>query len=206
MVWRRLVLSRLLILLAIAPITVTNLLFVVWAISWLIAGLWSSRAKSRAGFAQELPYRLVTIAGFFLLFGVKPGRSTGYLVFWSLPEWGAWIMAGFAAVGFLFAWWARLRLGKLWSAFVTRKDEHRIVDSGPYALVRHPIYTGIILAAAAVAILKGNICAIAGAVLIVVGFWIKARLEERFLGEQLGAETYAGYRRRVPMLIPLLPR
>src|SRR5205823_2512433 len=109
------------------------------------------------------------------------------------------------AVGFAFAWWARLHLGKLWSAFVTRKDEHRIIDTGPYRIVRHPIYTGIILAAVAVAVLKGNFYAFTGAFLIVAGFWMKARLEERFLSEQLGPETYAAYRRRAPMLIPFFP-
>ena len=115
-------------------------------------------------------------------------------------------MTALTAAGFAFAWWARLHLGKLWSAFVTRKDEHRIIDSGPYGIVRHPIYTGIILAAVAVAILKGNLYAFTGALLIVAGFWIKARLEERFLSEQLGPEAYAVYRSRVPMLIPFFPR
>src|SRR5207248_11399348 len=92
-------------------------------------------------------------------------------------------MTALTAVGFAFTWWARLHLGKLWSAFVTRKDEHRIIDTGPYRIVRHPIYTGIFLATVAAAVLKGNLYAFTGAFLIVVGFWIKARLEERFLSE-----------------------
>jgi hypothetical protein len=56
-----------------------------------------------------------------------------------------------------------------------------------------------------IAILKASLYALIGAFLIVVGFWIKARLEERFLSQELGPETYAAYRRRVPMLIPFLP-
>lgn len=187
------------------PTGAATALFIAWAISWLVAAIWSSRTQSRASMAEQLPYRLLTIAGFFLLFGVRPGRSVTYLVFWSLPLPAAWIMTGLTAVGFAFSWWARLHLGKLWSAFVTRKDDHRIIDTGPYRIVRHPIYTGIILAAVSVAILKGNLYAIAGALLIIVGFWIKARLEERFLSQELGPETYAAYRRRVPMLIPFLP-
>lgn len=114
-------------------------------------------------------------------------------------------MTTLTAAGFAFCWWARFHLGKLWSAFVTRKDEHRIINTGPYGIVRHPIYTGIILSSTAVAVLKGNPCAFVGAVLIIAGFWIKARLEERFLGEQVGAEAYAEYRRHVPMLIPFFP-
>ncbi|PYK74136.1 MAG: isoprenylcysteine carboxylmethyltransferase family protein [Verrucomicrobia bacterium] len=185
------------------PFGVAIALWVIWALSWLLAAVWSSRAHSSAGRIAQLPYRLITTAGFVLLFGVNPGRASGH--FFSLPQWTGWIMTALTAVGFAFAWWARLHLGKLWSAFVTRKDEHRIIDTGPYRIVRHPIYTGIILAAAAIAVLKGNLYAFTGAFLIVAGFWIKARLEERFLSEQLGPETYAAYRRRAPMLIPFFP-
>jgi protein-S-isoprenylcysteine O-methyltransferase Ste14 len=190
-------------ILVMTPLGVATVLWIIWALSWLLAAVWSSRSHSSAGRIAQLPYRLITTAGFILLFGVKPGRASGH--FFSLPQWIGWIMMALTAVGFAFAWWARLHLGKLWSAFVTRKDEHRIIDSGPYGIVRHPIYTGIILAAVAVAILKGNLYAVTGALLIVAGFWIKARLEERFLSEQLGPEIYAAYRRRVPMLIPFFP-
>ncbi len=71
--------------------------------------------------------------------------------------------------------------------------------------MRHPIYTGIILAAIAQAIIKGTVIAITGALLAVLGFWVKARLEEGFLREQLGAEACDAYRRRVPMLVPSWP-
>ena len=187
------------------PIGAAYALWIVWGISWFLAAIWSSRAQSRASVAEQLPYRLTTVAGFFLLFGVNPGHAHGYLVLWNLPLPVAWTMTGLCAVGFVFCWWARFHLGKLWSAFVTRKDDHHIIDTGPYGIVRHPIYTGLILAATAVAILKGNLYSLAGILLIVFGFWIKARLEEQFLSQQLGPETYTAYRRRVPMLIPFLP-
>jgi protein-S-isoprenylcysteine O-methyltransferase Ste14 len=164
--------------------------------------MWSSRTKSSATIAEQLPYRLLTLLGFFLLFGVRPGRSYTHLVFWTLPQWVAWSMIPLAAAGFAFTWWARLHLGKLWSGFVTTKDEHRIIDTGPYRIVRHPIYTGIILAVVAIAILRGNLYAIIGAFIIIAGFWVKARLEERFLSQQLGSEVYDAYRRHVPMLVP----
>jgi protein-S-isoprenylcysteine O-methyltransferase Ste14 len=88
---------------------------------------------------------------------------------------------------------------------VTRKADHRIVDTGPYGIVRHPIYTGIILSVFATAAFKGTGVAFLGAAIMTVGFWIKARLEERFLRQELGAETYDSYRRRVPMLVPFGP-
>jgi protein-S-isoprenylcysteine O-methyltransferase Ste14 len=72
--------------------------------------------------------------------------------------------------------------------------------------VRHPIYTGIILAALATAAQLGTALAVAGAVVLWVGFWIKARLEERFLRDELGEGAYDAYRQRVPMLVPFGPR
>jgi protein-S-isoprenylcysteine O-methyltransferase Ste14 len=175
-------------------------IWIIWAASWWLAAAWSSRTQSSAGVAKQLPYRLITLAGFVLLFGVRIARPAFQL--WTLPDVVSWTMPVLCLIGFAFAWWARLHLGKLWSAFVTRKSDHRIIDTGPYGIVRHPIYTGIILAVFAVALIKGTVIAIAGASVATLGFWIKARLEERFLGEQLDAKAYDDYRQRVPMLIP----
>jgi protein-S-isoprenylcysteine O-methyltransferase Ste14 len=180
-------------------------IWTAWAVSWFLAAGWSSRARSRASLAQQLPYRLLTISGFILLFAVRINRYHGPLRLWTLPILAGWAMVLLSAMGFGFAWWARLHLGQLWSAFVTRKADHRIVDTGPYRIVRHPIYTGIIAAAIALALVKGTVIAMGGALLAAFGFWVKARLEEGFLREQLGAEVYDAYRRRVPMLVPFGP-
>jgi protein-S-isoprenylcysteine O-methyltransferase Ste14 len=77
-----------------------------------------------------------------------------------------------------------------------------VVDTGPYGIVRHPIYTGIIVASAATAALRGTVLSWVGACVMTVGWVIKARMEEQFLREQLGAEAYEAYARRVPMLSP----
>jgi len=71
--------------------------------------------------------------------------------------------------------------------------------------VRHPIYTGLIAAILATGVGVGTITAMLGAVLISLGLWQKARMEERFLSVELGADAYGAYRRRVPMLVPFLP-
>lgn len=183
------------------PETICYWLWMIWAASWWLAAAWSNRTQSSAGVAKQLPYRLLTVLGFVLLFAVH-GNSSFRL--WMLPRIIAWLMPALCFIGFAFAWWARLHLGRLWSAFVTRKTDHRIIDTGPYRIVRHPIYTGIILAAFAVAFLKATVFSIAGALVATFGFWIKARLEERFLREQLGAQAYDDYRRRVPMLVPFV--
>ncbi len=188
------------------PIRACYFIWSAWALSWWLAAIWSSRAASRVSMAEQLPYRLLTISGFILLFGFNVRRSyDGPLRLWILSTDAGWVMAALCLVGFAFAWWARLHLGRLWSAFVTRKADHRIIDTGPYGIVRHPIYTGIIVAAIAMAIAKGTIYAVAGALLAILSFWVKARLEEKFLREELGPETYDAYRRRVPMLVPFVP-
>jgi len=191
--------------LATDPESACYVIWAAWALSWWLAALWSSRAESRASVAEQVPYRLLNISGFVLLFAVQTRRYHGPLRLWTLPTSAGWAMATLCLVGFAFAWWARIHLGRLWSAFVTRKADHHIIDTGPYGLVRHPIYTGILLALLATALLKPGPWGVAGFALLAISFVIKARLEERFLMQELGAEAYAGYRRRVPMLVPFWP-
>jgi protein-S-isoprenylcysteine O-methyltransferase Ste14 len=125
-------------------------------------------------------------------------------VFWQPGAAPGWAMVGATVAGLAFTWWARLHIGRLWSSSVTRKADHRVVDTGPYAIVRHPIYTGIIIAALATSLLPPTVETIAGAACIALGVYVKARVEESFLREQLGEDAYAAYARRVPMLVPFL--
>lgn len=140
------------------------------------------------------------MAGVWMLFApLRPSR-VGPL--WQTPDTIGWVLVALTAGGFLFCWWARIHLGSLWSGWVTKKTGHHVVDTGPYRLVRHPIYTGIILASYATAIEKGTGLALIGAGVMVLGWYIKARLEERFLRQELGREAYDAYAAHVPMLIP----
>jgi protein-S-isoprenylcysteine O-methyltransferase Ste14 len=109
----------------------------------------------------------------------------------------------FTALGFLFCWWARLHLGRLWSPNVARKAVHRVIDSGPYGIVRHPIYSGIILAGFATAFTRGTAAAALGAALLALSWYLKARLEEQFLRAELGP-AYDAYAARTPMLMPFI--
>ena len=85
------------------------------------------------------------------------------------------------------------------------KEGHRVIDTGPYGLVGHPSYTGLIAGMLVTGIAVGTVPAMLGAVLISVGMGLKARMEEGFLTAELGADAYGSYCRRVPMLIPFLP-
>ena len=79
-------------------------------------------------------------------------------------------------------------------------------SAGGRGIVRHPIYTGILLAVYATAAAKGTIPGVLGALLVTLGLWMKARLEERWLREELDPGAYDDYRRKVPMLVPFGPR
>ncbi len=113
-----------------------------------------------------------------------------------------WSLFAFVALGFVFCWWARLHLGRLWSGFVTLKDDHHIVDTGPYGLVRNPIYSGVMFSALMTAAIRATPAAFLGFVLLTVGFWLTARIEEMFLRGQLGTDAYGNYSKRVSMLVP----
>jgi protein-S-isoprenylcysteine O-methyltransferase Ste14 len=184
------------------PESVDRLAWIVWAVSWFAAAAWSDRTVKRAGAERESVYRLLLTAGAVLLFGPYPRRLLTELVVWHVSQIVAWAMVAITVVGFLFTWWARLYLGSLWSGHITRKEHHRIVDGGPYGVVRHPIYAGLILAVVGTTVIRATLFGLVGALLMIAGFYVKARLEEDFLREQLGARDYDAYRRRVPMLVP----
>jgi len=114
-----------------------------------------------------------------------------------------WAGAAVTACGLLFSVWARRHLGRNWSQAVTLKEDHELITSGPYALVRHPIYTGLLLALLGSAIARGEWRG-ALAVLIFFGvLWQKLRLEEKWMRTQFG-ESYESYSERVAALVPYI--
>jgi protein-S-isoprenylcysteine O-methyltransferase Ste14 len=188
------------------PQLAISYLWAFWFVTWIIAAFWSDRSAKRPGLRAEFLYRIVTLTGAVLLFAIANRSYRGPMFLWSFSREVNWALFGAAAGGFLFCWWARIHLGRLWSGWVSKKDGHRVIDTGPYAIVRHPIYTGIILAVFATAAIKGTLFALLGAAIMTLGFWIKARLEERFLRQEMGAASYDAYSRRVPMLVPFGPK
>ena len=152
--------------------------------------IWDSRA-----------YRVPIIAGAIL---VTPwtAQALGEEPIWHVGNSGTYVLAGLTFAGTSFTWWARIHLGRFWSNSITRKEGHQLIDTGPYGLVRHPIYTGLIGAILATGAAIATVTALLGALLIAYGLWQKARMEEGFLTAEFGADAYGPYRRRVPMLVP----
>jgi protein-S-isoprenylcysteine O-methyltransferase Ste14 len=182
-------------------------LWVAWLVSWVVAAFWSNRTEKRAGIVVEIAFRILFWASVTLLLAPFSDRHYyAQVQFWHLDAALKWILVALAASGFLFAWWARIHLGRLWSDWLTKKTGHHVVDTGPYRLVRHPIYLGIIFAAFATAIERGTSFALFGAAILAFAFYTKARREERFLRVELGEDAYAAYARKTAMLVPFTGR
>ena len=188
----------------VKPLDALAAAWVMWVISWGAAAAWTGRTAKRPAIGRELWYRLFTIAGAVVIVCTARTRGRYDVLFWELDGAAGWLLVAIVIAAFAFMWWARLHLGRLWSSSVTRKADHHIVDTGPYAIVRHPIYSGLFVAIAAAVGVRASLASIAAASRIVAGIYLKAQLEETFLRAELGADAYDAYARRVPMLVPFV--
>ena len=177
-------------------------LWIAWLASWGVAAFWSNRTEKGGGIAAEIAFRILFWASATLLLAPFPDHDYAQVQFWRLDAALKWILVALTASGLLFVWWARLHLGRLWSDWLTKKAGHHVVDTGPYRLVRHPIYSGLIFAAFATALEKGNSFALLGAAILTLAFYTRARREERFLRVELGEDAYDVYARKTAMLVP----
>ena len=178
-------------------------LWVAFGVVWLLsAGLSKRTARSQSASSRFLQGGLAA-SGFVVLFDRQ--IPLGPLDSRFLPDSTALEWAGFAVTlaGVLIAIWARFVLGRNWSATITIKHDHEIVRRGPYAFVRHPIYSGTTLAMLGTAIYFGTFRGLLAVALTFAGWWLKSRMEERFMLEQFGPQ-YREYQREVKALIPFV--
>ena len=182
----------------------TELLALIWLAflaSWVGASFWQGQTKKQVMTLESQRYRLPILIG-GILYTPFIAQILGWKPLWVLGNTGIALAALLSVAGIAFAWWGRLHLGKFWSNTITHKEDHRVIDTGPYGLVRHPIYTGLIFGMLVTGIAIGLVTTILGAILISLGMWQKGRMEEVFLSKELGEDAYGVYCRRVPMIIP----
>ncbi|MGA8162513.1 MAG: isoprenylcysteine carboxylmethyltransferase family protein [Acidobacteriaceae bacterium] len=143
---------------------------------------------------------LIAISLFFI-----PQRLAPWLFLRLLPNPLAcfWIGAAITVAGLLFAIWARAILGANWSRSVTIKKDHELITAGPYAFVRHPIYTGILTGFMGSSVATGQLRGLIAFVLVFLALWYKLRLEETWMRSQFG-DTYTTYVQRTAALVPWL--
>lgn len=173
----------------------------LFVIVWIVAGLWVKTTKTSEPLSSRLAYGSLMAAGFYLLFSHQLRFGLLGTRFISDAHWVlmAAIVLTFAGVGLSI--WARLILGENWSARVTRKVDHELIRSGPYAFVRHPIYSGLLLATIGTAIFVGEYRGLIAVPLVLLSESIKARREEQFMIEEFG-ETYQAYREQTWFIVP----
>ena len=184
-----------------SPGTVTAALWLVWLAGWWLGALKSARTVRRQSPGSQLRYSIFVWTGAALLFfnAVRGGIFSAALYRpIGIVAWSGVVLVG---LGLSYAVWARLHLGRMWSAVVTLKEEHRIIKTGPYTITRHPIYTGMLLAILGTVLVRDTLSALIGCAFIATGFALKLRMEERMLIEHFG-DDYRVYRQEVPALIP----
>ena len=172
------------------------------AVFWTFATRHTKPARWRESIGSRTLHVLPLLAGAVLLAAphwlpsvlstriVPGGRSFSVL--------GAVMVAG----GLGFAAWARARLGRNWSGIVTVKEDHALVRTGPYRAVRHPIYTGLLLALIGTAMTIGEWRGVVAVIFVLIGFLWKIHVEEERMCENF--PEYAQYRQQTAALIPLL--
>lgn len=177
--------------------------WIAWAAIWGATWRWSkSNAARQPPVARFAHLALVTVGSACCIASPDAatvvGRPLYTLTFPFL------LLAALATVaGHALAVWARFTLGRNWSGNVTLKDGHELVERGPYRFVRHPIYTGLLLALLGTAAGRDSLLAFVGFGLVAVGFTIKFREEEKLLTGHFGAQ-YTEYAARVKGLIPFV--
>lgn len=188
----------------INPGDVISAAWVVFLVVWLISSFAVERiAKRERG--RGIGRRLLTLATAWILLADGNDSRLGVLAARFLPSalWIAWVGAGITVAGVLFAIWARIHIGRYWSATVALKNEHELIRSGPYARIRHPIYTGIILAIAGSALAIGTYAALLALLIFALSLWLKGRKEEALLAGEFGT-VFEEHRRRTGFFLPKL--
>lgn len=178
-------------------------IWVTWESYWIATAWGTKRATAKEPLASRVPVVIgIALSACLLLapfwFGGFIDRSftdQGNLAYF------AGLLLTLCGVGFAF--WARFTLGKNWSGRVTIKEDHELVTAGPYRLVRHPIYTGALLAFSGTALAMGRVGGLVAIGIMLAIFLRKIRLEEKMLDGHFGGR-YAEYRRRTKALIPFI--
>jgi protein-S-isoprenylcysteine O-methyltransferase Ste14 len=182
---------------------ICSLLWTLFIVVWTLAWLRTKRTQQRAPFGSRLLYGIPVVLASWLLFSDNvpfawlQSRIIARNIFIETSA------ASLTALGIALAIWARVYIGQNWSSAVTIKVGHELIRTGPYAWVRHPIYSGLLLAMIGTALARREPRGFLAIVVLWLGFWIKSRMEEQFMHKTFGPE-YEAYTRSTGTLIPRL--
>jgi protein-S-isoprenylcysteine O-methyltransferase Ste14 len=172
--------------------------WILFSIYWSAAAKNSTPAKDSESDRSRGIHEALVTAGQLLLFIPIPGLVQSFV-----PHSLAWALLGLAieALSISLAVWARHHLGQNWSARVQIKVDHQLIRTGPYRLLRHPIYTAVLGMCIGTTLVSGQVHALVGTALAIAAYWRKLRMEESKLREAFGPQ-YDDYRRATWGFIP----
>ena len=176
-------------------------LWLTWVLYWWLAARGTKVTERREPTGSRLLHILPLMLAAILLWSNRVPIPSLNVRLFAWAAWQFWVAALVTAAGLGFTVWARVHLGRNWSGSVTIKQDHELIETGPYALARHPIYTGLLLAFAGSAFARGDWRGVLAFLIVWAALWRKLRVEERWMREQFG-EQYERYSRRVHALIP----
>ena len=178
-------------------------LWLLWAIYWIIASRNSKATRCEESVLSRIGHLLPLFLAIAMLWAdtlplpwlLQPLFLRSWTSFYS----GAVIVAAGLAISV----WARIYLAGNWSGTVTLKHDHELIQSGPYRLARHPIYTGLLLAFIGSALARDEVRGVLAVVIAGLALWRKLRLEEKWMVQEFG-DVYRVYCRRTKALVPFL--
>jgi len=173
----------------------------VFLIVWGVAALKRKPDKVIEPSVARLLYGVYFIVGFALLFSRNVPFRMLHQRFVPQTHWVGLTGVALTYAGAAMSIWARFILADNWSARITLKVGHQLIRSGPYAYVRHPIYTGLLIAALGTALLVGEWRGLLAVAMVTVAFAMKAKREEAYMTAEFG-DHYAQYRQSTGFLLP----
>ncbi len=168
---------------------------------WLISAMGTKKTEVNEAPASRL-LRLMLLCLMFMLLLTDQLR-VGPLAWRFTPNyaWIHWTGTALTVAGLALCVWARHHLGEYWSDKVALKVDHQLIRSGPYAFLRHPIYSGVLVGVAGSALAIGEWRGVVALAVMTANYWVKAGREERILTAKFG-ESFTDYKRQAGFLLP----
>ena len=175
--------------------------WIIFVIYWIVGAIRTRATRESESAASRIAILLIEVVGYGLIFSGATG--IGFLGTRFMPR----TMTS-AVLGVVLTWsgiglaiWARYHLAEYWSARITIKEDHQLIRTGPYTHLRHPIYSGLVLATIGSALVIDKWRCVVGACLVLTGYCIKAKKEETMLSQQFG-DAFREHQKHTGFLIP----
>jgi protein-S-isoprenylcysteine O-methyltransferase Ste14 len=175
--------------------------WIAWLVIWVGMAFSTKRTVERRGVVGFRPVAGLLIVG--ILGAEHLLHLSSHSRLWNTPLALGVVADCMVLAGLAFCVWARIAVGRNWSGGVAFKEDHELIESGPYALARHPIYTGLIVMALGSALNYGRLFGFAILAALCAGLWWRARQEERVMSWHF-PDAYAEYKTRVHAIIPFV--